>query len=68
MNAPAKVFGKRGSQRPLSKLTEDQVLVIRKRLMAGATQKSMADEHGVHVNTIGRIARGLIWKHVRLEP
>jgi hypothetical protein len=67
MSTPAKAFGKCGSQRPTSKLTEYQVLWIRKRLMTGATQKAMAEEYKVHVNTIGRIARGLIWKHVRLE-
>lgn len=67
MSVTTKVFGKCGSQRPNSKLTEDEVLGIRKKLVAGATQKEMAERHGVHVNTISRIARGLIWKHVRLE-
>lgn len=47
------------------RLTETQVVEIKKLLVAGRTQKQLACAFGVHHTTISQIARGKIWKHVR---
>jgi hypothetical protein len=39
-------------------LSDAQVLAIRKRLAEGRTQRAVATEFDVHVNSVGMIARG----------
>jgi len=53
-----------GSKQGLSKLTEDQVRLIKARLSEGSTLSSLADEYGVHFTAISQIKRGLTWRHV----
>lgn len=64
---------KRGSQLPQSKLTEDDVILIRKlidhreelkRQASQLTAKKLAEKFGVHYRTIDRIATGEGWSHV----
>lgn len=53
-----------GSENPAAKLTEDDVKLIRLRLAAGISQRKIATEFGVNKTSIGRISRGILWKHV----
>lgn len=52
-----------GEWNPFSKLTELQVVAIRKRRATGEKLRSIAEEFGVSESTIMDIARGLSWKH-----
>lgn len=54
----------RGEKCPASKLTEEQVVEIKRRLAAGEKQKNLAKEFGVHNVTINGIAHGRTWAHV----
>jgi hypothetical protein len=54
----------KGSQRPLAKLTEGDIPVIRQLIRDGHTLKSIADRYGVHRVQIGHIKSGKGWKHV----
>lgn len=47
-----------------SKLTEDDVRVIRRRYSLGESQQAIADDYGVNQTLIGFIVRGVAWKHV----
>jgi hypothetical protein len=47
-----------------SKLTEEDVRMIRQRLDAGETQTTIAKDYAVNQTLIGFIARGVAWKHV----
>lgn len=54
----------RGSTHGSAKLTEDQVVTIRRRYAAGeAGQRSLAREHGVTKRAIAKIVLGIGWKH-----
>lgn len=53
-----------GSKHAMSKLTESDIPVIRKRLANNETCISIANDYGVHENTIGFIKNGKTWKHV----
>lgn len=54
----------RGERNPLSKLTDEQVIEIRRRYrFRGPTQK-LAAEFGINKTTLVRVARGISWKHV----
>ena len=61
------VRDQRGSKHPNSKLTEDQVRVIKKALAVGATVTGMAKAHGVEITTISCIRNGKTWLHVTAE-
>ncbi|WP_161790133.1 GIY-YIG nuclease family protein [Streptacidiphilus carbonis] len=54
----------RGAGNPKAKLTEEQVAAIRRLLAAGARNKDLAGQFGVHPNTISKIKSGVIWPHV----
>lgn len=54
-----------GEKNPLSKLTEDNVIAIRKDYTAGTTQKELAKLYNVSVSTIWNIVNNKIWKHVQ---
>lgn len=53
--------GPRTGQRSHTKLTEVQVLRIRQALHSGVTIKALAEEYGVHRETISRIKRNVTW-------
>lgn len=56
---------RRGSASGRAKLTEADIPVIRVRLAAGESQRSVARSYGVHHITILQIAHGETWRHVR---
>lgn len=53
----------RGERHPQRKLTDAQVLEIRKRVAAGEVQKRLAEEYGVHFSTINDVVRRN-WRHL----
>jgi DNA-binding transcriptional regulator LsrR (DeoR family) len=54
-----------GSKHPLSKLSEEQVLVIRKAYQElGWTQQEIATRYGVARQTISKVVNGKRFKHV----
>lgn len=54
----------RGSKHPMAKLTEEQVLMIRKRLENGDKGCDLASEYNVHNMTISQIKLRKKWKHI----
>lgn len=46
---------------PMSKLTEDQVIEIKRRRASGEKLKSIADDYDVKFQSISKIARGSRW-------
>lgn len=55
-----------GSKHGLSKLTEEDIPVIRRRLKNGEVQRIIALDYGVHQVTISRIKTGKDWSHVAI--
>lgn len=53
-----------GERHGMSKLTDEKVRNIRKRLAAGESRKAIAEDLGVHKTLIGLVDRGRIWRHV----
>lgn len=53
-----------GQDRPLAKLTEDEVKAIRARYEAGETQRAIAFEFGVNQSTVSRLVRHVRWARV----
>ena len=51
----------RGANSPVAKLTNEQSLEIIRRNVAGERHKSLAEEFGVSLTTIGKLARGQRW-------
>lgn len=49
------------------KLTRDDVVVIKRRLLAGERQTVIARDYPVNSEAIGNIARGVTWTHVPWE-
>lgn len=54
----------RGTNHHMAKLTDDDVREIRRRLEAGESIRSIADEFGVWENAVRRIKNGEGWAHV----
>lgn len=54
----------RGERSGSSKLTEDKVLEIRKRLIGGAKVRKLADEYGVSHVAIVQIKHNRTWTHI----
>ena len=54
----------RGSEVFGSKLTEEQIPEIRRRIASGETYPTIADSFGVSVSTISLIKQNRIWTHV----
>ncbi len=54
----------RGSSRWNAKLTEDQVVEIKRRLANDEKRTTIAKLYGVHRGTIDSIAQNKVWKHV----
>jgi hypothetical protein len=55
----------RGERHGLSKLTDQDVRTIRRRLANGHVQTRIADDFGVAHSTVSLIKRGITWSHVR---
>lgn len=53
-----------GERHHKAKLTEAQVVVIKRRLEAGETCQTLADEYGVTNGSIWFISKGINWRHV----
>lgn len=53
-----------GSAHPCSKLSDDQVREIKRRLAAGEQGKLLASEFGMSKATLSRIKNGASWGHV----
>lgn len=56
-----------GESNPRAKIVEDQVKAIIGEISRGRTLQSLADEYGVHRNTIHHIKTGRNWRHLS-EP
>lgn len=54
----------RGSRHGMSKLRDEDVRKIRRLHARGHSYDSLGERYGVAGNTIGRIIRGTIWKHL----
>lgn len=54
-----------GQKHPMSKLTEEQVVEIKKKLKNGNTLMSIAKEYNVDFTNISAIKRGKTWKFVQ---
>lgn len=54
----------RGSRNPQAKLTEQDVIMIRKQLDQGVTQQTIANHYGVSRAMISNIKRGHSWRHI----
>lgn len=54
----------RGQQHGMSKLTDAEVLAIRRRASKGELGKHLAAEYGRSVSLISQVIRGQIWTHV----
>lgn len=59
---PEKIW--RGSQCKISKLTENQVIEIKKRLATGEKDKDISADFGVSRENISAIKRGKTWNHI----
>lgn len=55
-----------GEKNPHAKLTENEVKEI-KRLLPTHTVRWIAQKYGIHTSTIHQIARGLTWRHVKVD-
>lgn len=55
---------RKGSQIGTAKLTENDVLEIRKRTKSGERRGSLATEFGVNIKTIDKIVNRKRWKHI----
>jgi hypothetical protein len=56
---------KRGEESHFARLTADRVREVRSRIRGGETQAAIARALGVCEGTIGHIAAGRTWRHVR---
>jgi len=54
-----------GETNPRARITENQVNTILEDIGRGRTLQSLADEYGVHRNTIHQIKIGRNWRHLR---
>lgn len=50
----------------MAKLTEEQVIEIKKQLASGLLPKQVADKLGLSYHSIKDIHRGKTWKHIKL--
>jgi hypothetical protein len=56
----------KGSLNGMSKLTEDQVKLIKRRIASGEKQVNLAKEYGVNKSQITEIKIGRTWAHVKI--
>ncbi|WBK39893.1 transcriptional regulator [Rhodobacteraceae phage LS06-2018-MD07] len=62
-DSPGSATG-RGENNSKAKLTQEQVLEIRRLLKGGKTATAIAKSYGVHQVTISRIKNGQRWGHL----
>jgi hypothetical protein len=60
----AKDRQQKGEKHSRAKLTEADVIEIRRRLAAGEVQRALAEAFGIGSSTVGRIKTGKAWTHV----
>lgn len=60
-------WGKFGEQSHTAKLTEADVLEIKRMLRDGVSRKDIAEKMGVSKTTISNISTGYRWSHVKLD-
>lgn len=65
LKVPPNINPNLGSRNGRSKLTEDDIPKIRALLRSGWRQSEVGHEFGVDQTSIGRIAVGKAWRHVR---
>lgn len=53
-----------GERMGSAKLTEEKVVVIRHRVAAGEKHRDIAEHMGIHFDSVGKVAAGLLWSHV----
>lgn len=63
-NNDRRLFLRRGETVNTAKLTESDVIIIRKRKSAGESSLSLAKEYGVSKTAINRIYNRTTWKHI----
>lgn len=61
-------WGDRGSKNKSAKLTEEQVLEIKRDLLAGVHFREVAKKFDVSASTIYNIKVGHTWSHLKLTP
>ena len=66
-NARHAGFGSRGERSPGAKLTDEDVLEIKRMLLQKIRQRDIAAWFGVQVQTINHISTRKRWSHVRLS-
>lgn len=59
-----KKYGRKGQDRPESKLSDETVLEIRRLLQAGALGKDLAKQHNVNESCISKIKNRRQWTHI----
>lgn len=62
------LFLRRGIEVNTNKITESQVMEIRKKKAAGVRTLDLMKEYKLSRSTITRIAKGKIWKHLPILP
>lgn len=56
-----------GSKNPMSKLTEEDVIRIKKMIIEGCKNKDIAERFNVKPNLISRIRNGKRWSHIHVD-
>lgn len=56
-----------GSMHPLAKLTEQQVVIIKRKLRAGERGSDIARAMRISTSKVSEIKHGRSWKHVQIE-
>jgi predicted DNA-binding protein YlxM (UPF0122 family) len=63
-HAYGNIFDNKGENHGMSKFTNKEVSIIKKRLNNGASYKELAEEHDCSRATINYMAIGTTWRHV----
>jgi hypothetical protein len=53
-----------GAKNKHAKLTEGDVIEIRRRYLAGESKHTIAPDFGIHPNHVNRVVSGLRWSHL----
>ncbi|MBA3678594.1 HNH endonuclease [Candidatus Saccharibacteria bacterium] len=63
-NNERRLFLRRGESVNTAKLSERQVMEIRKRKQTGERSLDLAEEYGINKSSVNKIVRGYSWKHL----
>lgn len=63
-NQARRIFLRRGSAVNTAKLSEDQVMDIRRRKSKGESSSVIAREYGLYTSSVNKIVNGYSWKHL----